>query len=116
VQTLITLPLANTPTKTPQEPSTEAMPIQVMTPGSSSSKLAKVIHYGDAFLDEDIVIPQFSFATMSLEDINHMQAILEKKKKQELLRKEYKQKIALEDIKVIFIHLQPPDESQGIME
>jgi hypothetical protein len=56
---------------------------------------------------------------MSLDDINIMQAILEKKKKQELLRKEYKQKNALQDIKAIFLdafHLPPPDESQGIME
>ena len=60
------------------------------TLGSSASIFAKVTHYGDAFLDEDIVIPQFNFATMSLKDINLMQATLEKKKQQEILKKEYK--------------------------
>ena len=58
--------------------------------GSSASKIAKVIHYGDTFLYEEIVIPHFDFATMTLEDINLMQASLERKKKQEILRKEYK--------------------------
>ena len=60
------------------------------TPRLGSSKFTKLIHYGDAFLDEEIVIPQFDFATTSLEDINLMQAALEKKKKQEILMKEYK--------------------------
>ena len=59
-------------------------------PGSSASKVAKVIHYGDNFLDEEIVIHQFNFATMTLEDINLMQATLEKEKQQDILRKEYK--------------------------
>ncbi len=116
---MVTLPSAKTPTQTSHEPSTEGMQLQVVTPSSSSSKLAKVLHYGDTFLDEEIVIPHFDFATMCLEDINQMQAILEKKKKQELLRKEYKQKIALQEIKDIFIdafQLPQPDENQGIME
>ena len=89
------------------------------TLGIGASKFAKVIHYGDAFLDEEIVIPQFNFATMSLEDINLMQATLEKKKQQELLRKEYKQRHALQDIKDIFLDaftLPPLDESKEIIE
>ena len=52
---------------------------------------------------------------MSLEDINMMQATLEKKKQQEILRKEYKQRHALQDIKDIFLDaftLPPPDESK----
>ena len=48
--------------------------------GLSASHFAKVIHYGDTFLDEEIVIPQFNFATMTLDDINMMQATLERKK------------------------------------
>ena len=49
------------------------------------------------------MIPQFDFATMSLEDINLMQVALEKKKQQEILRKEYKERKALLDIKDIFL-------------
>ena len=69
MQTLVNLPSVGTPTKILQEPSTVAIPLQISTPGSSSSKVAKVIHYGDAFLDEEIVIPQFDYATITLEDI-----------------------------------------------
>ena len=89
------------------------------TLGSSESKFAKVIHYGDTFLDEEIVIPQFNFATMTLDDINMMQATLEKKKKWEILRKEYKQRHALQEIKEILLNaftLSPPDETKDIME
>ena len=80
VQALANLPLANTPTKSLQEPSTAAVPLQISTPGSGTSKVAKVTHYGDTFLDEEIVIPHFDFATMNLEDINLMQDSLERKK------------------------------------
>ena len=90
MQTLVNLPLANTPPKIPQEPSTVAVPLQMATPRSSASKVAKVIHYGDTFLDEEIVISQFNFATMTLDDINMMQTALERKKQQEILKKEYK--------------------------
>ena len=80
MQTLVSLPTTNTPTKTIQELSTIAVPLQISTPSSSVSHVAKVIHYGDTFLDEEILIPQFNFATMTLEDISMMQATLEKKK------------------------------------
>ena len=80
VQALVNLPLVGTPTKILQELSIAVVPLQMSTLGSGSSKVAKVIHYGDAFLDEEIVIPQFDFATMTLEDISLMQATLEKKK------------------------------------
>ena len=40
---------------------------------------------------------------MTLEDINMMQAALEKKKQQEIMRKEYKQRHAMQDIKDIFL-------------
>ena len=89
------------------------------TLGSGASKVAKVTHYGDAFLDEEIVIPQFNFATMTLEDIILKQATLENKKQKEILRKEYKQRHALQDIKDIFYNafsLPPSDESKEIIE
>ena len=58
--------------------------------GSSSTKVSRVVHYGDPTLDEEIVIPKYDYATMTLEQINIMQEALERKKKQERLWKEYK--------------------------
>ena len=80
MRTLVSLPSADTPPKIIQELSTIAVPLQISTPSSSASRVAKVIHYGDTFLDEEIVIPQFNFATMTLDDINMMQVALERKK------------------------------------
>ena len=80
MQTLVSLPTTGTPTKTIQESSTIATPLYISTLGSSASCVAKVIHYGDTFLDEEIVIPQFNFVTMTLDDINMMQVALESKK------------------------------------
>ena len=74
MQTFVNLKLVDIPTKTIQELSIVVVPLQISTLGSSASCVAKVIHYGDTFLDEEIVIPQFKFATMTLEDINMMQA------------------------------------------
>ena len=48
-----------------------------------------------------------------------LQATLERKKQQEILRKEYKKRHALQDIKEIFLDAftqPPPDESKDIME
>ena len=119
MQPLINLPSANTPTQIIPEPSTTVVPLQISTLSSSASCVAKVIHYGDTFLDEEIVIPQFNFSTMTLDDINVMQVALERKKKQYILRKEYNQRHALQDIKEIFLDaftLPPPNESKDIME
>ena len=80
IQTLVNLPTSSTPTKVLQKLSTIAIPLQLSTLGSSSTKVAKVIHYGDVFLDEEIVTPQFDYANMTLEDIGIMQESLEKKK------------------------------------
>ena len=66
IQALLTLPTSCTPTKILQNPSIKAIPLQVSAPGSSSSKIAKVIHYGDVTLDEDIVIPKYDYATITL--------------------------------------------------
>ena len=90
MQTLVNLPSANTLTKILQESSTIVVPLQITRPGSSASRFAKVIHYGDTFLDEEIVIPQFNFVTMTLDVINMMQATLERKMQQEILRKEWR--------------------------
>ena len=80
MQTLVNLPSVSTLTKILHELSTIAVPLQMSTLGSSASKFAKVIHYKDTFLDEEIVITQFNFATMTLEDIKLMQATLGRKK------------------------------------
>ena len=56
---------------------------------------------------------------MTLEDINIMQATLEKKKQQEIMRKEYKKRNAMQDIKDIFLDafsLPLPNEKKDIME
>ena len=48
-----------------------------------------------------------------------MQAALERKKQQEILRKEYKKRHAMQDIKDIFLDafsLPPPYETKDIME
>ena len=52
MKTLVSLLAAGTPTKTIQEPSTIVVPLQISNIGSSASHVAKVIHYGDTFLDE----------------------------------------------------------------
>ena len=80
------------------------MPLQISTPGSSSTKVASVLHYGDPTLDEEIVIPKYDYATITLEQINLMQEALERKKKQEIPRNEYKQKQVLHEIKDIFLN------------
>ena len=56
---------------------------------------------------------------MTLEDINMLQVALERKKQQEILRKEYKQRHPMKDIKDIFLDafaLPPPYETKDIME
>ena len=56
---------------------------------------------------------------MTQEDIGIMQEALEKKKKQEILRKEYTQRQSLQDIKDIFsdaFSLPTPNETKPIIE
>ena len=79
------------------------MPLRISTPGSSSTRVARVLHYGDPTLDEDIVIPKYDYDNNTLEKINLMQEALERKKKQEILKNEYKQKKSLHEIKEIFL-------------
>ena len=95
------------------------MPVQISTPGSSQSKVAKVLHYGDPFLDENIIIPQFDLETMTLDNWNALQATIERRKQQEILRKEYRQKNALQNIKDIFLDafsVTTLDESKDIID
>ena len=95
------------------------MPLQISAPRLSSTRVERVLHYGDPALDEDIIIPKYDYDNITLEQINLMQEALERKKKQEILRNEYKQKQALHEIKDIFLDvasLQIPNEKNPIME
>ena len=95
------------------------MQLQISTPGSSQSKVAKVLHYGDPFLDETIIIPHFEFATMTLDDLNKLQAAIDRKRQQEILRREHRQKHALQNIKDIFLDaffVDTIDESKDIID
>ena len=80
MHTLVNLPLASTPMKSLWESSPVAVPLQISTLGSSHSKVAKVLHYGDAFLDENIIIPHFDSATVTLDDLNVLQVAIERRK------------------------------------
>ena len=55
--------------------------MQISAPGLSSTMVARVIHYGDPALDEEIVIPRYEYKTMSIDQINEVQEELERKKK-----------------------------------
>ena len=72
-------------------------------PGSSSSKVTSMLHYGDPELDEEIVIPSYDLRTISLDQITVMQDASNKRKRHEILKNEYKQKAALVEIKDIFL-------------
>ena len=81
--------------------------------------MTKVLHYGDPKLDEEIVIPSYDSKKINMEQITKMQEALDRRKRQEILRKEYKQRQALHEIKDIFLDafsLQTPDKTKPIME
>ena len=99
IQVLATLPKFGTP----QQSSSGTQALQIRTPGSSSSKVTRILHYEDPELDEEIVIPSYDLKTISLEQITIMQDALNRRKRQEILRNEYKQKLALVEIKDIFL-------------
>lgn len=102
---MINLPTTRTPIGTTQQSSTDVVPLQISSLGSSSTKVARVLHYGDLSLDDEIVIPRYNYKTMNIDQINEneVQETLEKKKKkQEILRNEYKQRQELIEIKDIF--------------
>ena len=82
IQALVTLPTSGTPHK---QQSDESMPLQMSTPGSSSKRVARILHYGDPELDEEIVIPSYDMKTISLEQIIEMQDALTRRKRREIL-------------------------------
>lgn len=97
----------------------KAIPLQILAPSSISSKVQKVTHYGDITLDEEIVIPKYDYDTMTIEKIGILQQALEKKKHQEMLRKEYRQNQTLQEIKDIFLdafNLPTPEETKPLLE
>ena len=92
IQTLAKLPMIGTPTTTVQKPSTDSLALQVSIPSSSSTRVARTIYYGIPELDEEIKIPYYDSNTLTKEKINEIQSALEKKKRQEAMRKDYKYK------------------------
>ena len=66
IQALVTLPTSGTPHKQQKD---ESMPLQMSAPGSSSTRVTRILHYGDPELDEEIVIPSYDMKTISLEQI-----------------------------------------------
>ena len=64
--------------------------LQITTPSSSSTRVARTIHYGIPDLDEEIKIPYYDSNTLIEEKINEIQSALDRKKRQEAMRKDYK--------------------------
>ena len=55
--------------------------MQVQTLGSSSKKVAMILHYGDLELDEEIVIPPYDSKTITIEQISEMQNALDRRQR-----------------------------------
>ena len=87
IQTLIELPKTSTHTKSLQRPSTDMLALQVRTPGSSSTRVARTIHYGIPKLDEEIEIPYYDSSTLTEEKMNEIQSVLDKRRRQGAMRK-----------------------------
>ena len=116
---MIELPKTGTPTKTLQQPSSKMLALQITTPGSSSTRIARTIHYGIPKLDEEIKIPYYESSTLTEEKMNEIQSALDRRRRQEAMRKEYKYRQAMSEIKDIFMDsfsLQPPDATRPILE
>ena len=92
IQILVELPKTGTPTKSLQHPSTDVLALQVRTLGSSSTRVARTIHYGIPKLDEEIQIPYYDSSTLIEEKMNEIQSALDKRRRKEAMRKEYKYK------------------------
>ena len=92
IQTLVELPKIGTPTKPIQQPSTNMLALHVKTLGSSSTRVARTIHYGIPKLDEEIQISYYDSSTLTEEKMNEIQSALDKIRRQETMRKEYKYK------------------------
>ena len=72
IQTFVELPKIGTPTKTIQMLSTDSLALQVSTPGSSSKRVARTIHYGIPELHEEIQIPYYDSSTLIEENMNEI--------------------------------------------
>ena len=119
IQTLFELPKIGNPTKPLQQPSIDMLALQVRRPSLSSTRVVKTIHYGIPELDEEIQIPYYDSSTITKEKMNEIQSALDKRRRQEAMRKEYKYKQAMNEIKDIFMDafsLQPPDAKRPILE
>ena len=77
--------------------------LQVRTPGSSSTRVARTIHYEIPKLDKEIMIPYYDSNTLTKEKMNEIQSALDRRRRQEALRKEYKYRQAMNEIKDIFM-------------
>ena len=77
--------------------------LQITTPGSSSTGVARTIHYGIPKLDEEIKIPYYESSTLTEEKMNEIQNALDRRRRQEAMRKEYKYRQAMSEIKDIFM-------------
>ena len=116
---MVELPKIGTPTKSLWLPSTNMLALQVRTPGLSSTRVAKTIHYGIPRLDREIKIPYYESNTLTKEKMNEIQSALDRRRRQKALRKEYKYRQATNEIKDIFMDafsLQPLDETRPIIE
>ena len=89
---MVELPKIGTPTKPLQQLSTDMLALQFSTPSSSSIRVARTIHYGIPELDEEIQIPYYDSSTLTEEKMNEIQSALDRKRRQETMRKEYKYK------------------------
>ena len=89
---MVELPKIGPPTKPIQKLSTEMMTLHVSTPSSSSTRVAKTIHYGILDLDEEIKIPYYDSSTLTKEKMNEIQIALDKRRRQEEMRKDHKYK------------------------
>ena len=84
------LPTIGTPTKIVQKMSTDSLALQVSMPSSSSTRVVRTIYYGIFELDEEIKIPYYDSNTLTEEKINEIQSALDRKRRQEAMRKDYK--------------------------
>ena len=77
--------------------------LQITTQGLSSTRVARTIHYGIHELDEEIKIPYYESSTLTEEKMNEIQSALDRRRRQEAMRKEYKYRQAMSEIKDIFM-------------
>ena len=77
--------------------------LQVSIPSSSSIRVARTIHYGIPELDEEIKIPYYDSNTLTKEKMNEIQSELDRKRGHEEMRKDYKYKQEMNEIKDIFM-------------